>query len=140
MCLNKGARPTVAEFCDRVHQRNLDHLTVWHNVGVDVEHGIWAIAGARQGTYNTMLVSDWDYREVQSFEFLNNYWESTVSRLDPTSLVEHYQQELSTQLDLPMNLLDAKQSQFFKHHYRSNWHNRGVMTREIDVIRQQEGW
>jgi hypothetical protein len=140
MCLNKGARPTVAEFCDRVHQRNLDHLTIWHNVGADVEHGIWAIAGARQGTYNTMLVSDWDYREVQSFEFLTNYWESTVSRLDPTNLIEHYQQELGTQLDLPMNLLDANQSQFFKHHYRSNWHNRGVMTREIDVIRQQEGW
>lgn len=140
MCLNKGARPSVSEFRDRVHQRNLDHLTVWHNVGADVEHGIWAIAGARQGTYNTMLVPDWDYREVQSFEFLTNYWESTVSRLDPQSLVAHYQQELNTQLDLPMNLLDAEQSKFFKHHYKSNWHNRGVMTREIDVIRQQEGW
>jgi hypothetical protein len=28
MCLNKGARPTVAEFQARVHQRNLDHLTI----------------------------------------------------------------------------------------------------------------
>jgi hypothetical protein len=25
-------------------------------------------------------------------------------------------------------------------HYRSNWHNLGVMVREIDVIRRQEGW
>lgn len=25
-------------------------------------------------------------------------------------------------------------------HYRSNWHNQGVMVREIDVIRKQEGW
>jgi hypothetical protein len=31
-------------------------------------------------------------------------------------------------------------SKFFKHHYRSSWHNQGVMTREIDVIRKQEGW
>jgi hypothetical protein len=25
-------------------------------------------------------------------------------------------------------------------HYRSNWHNQGVMVREIDIIRKQEGW
>ena len=37
MCLNRGTRPTVSEFRDRVHQRNLDHLTIWHNVGRDVE-------------------------------------------------------------------------------------------------------
>jgi len=34
----------------------------------------------------------------------------------------------------------AEQSEFFKRHYLSNWHNRGIMTREIDVIREQEGW
>jgi hypothetical protein len=39
-----------------------------------------------------------------------------------------------------MSVMMPEQSQFFKHHYRSNWHNQGVMTREIDVIRQQEGW
>jgi len=32
------------------------------------------------------------------------------------------------------------ESKFFKQHYRSNSHNRGVMTREMDVIRSQEGW
>jgi hypothetical protein len=37
-------------------------------------------------------------------------------------------------------MLEAEQSGFFKHHYRSNFQNRGIMTREIDVIRQQEGW
>jgi hypothetical protein len=48
--------------------------------------------------------------------------------------------ELGTQLDLPMAILEAEQSAFFKHHYLSNWQNRGVMIREIDVIREQEGW
>jgi hypothetical protein len=62
-------RPTLAEFKDRVHSRNLDHLTIWHNVGRDVEHGIWAIAGARMGTYMTML-TNWNYRQVQDFEAL----------------------------------------------------------------------
>jgi len=55
-------------------------------------------------------------------------------------VIDFYQDPLSTQLDLPMAFMPPFQSAFFKDHYRSNWHNRGVMTREIDVIRQQEGW
>jgi len=138
MCLNKGARPTLTDFQHRVHQRNLDHLTVWHNVGRDVEHGIWAIAGSRMGTYMTML-TDWDYRLVQDFAALEDLWQ-TVESGDPELLAGRVAEDLVTQLDLPINRLDEQESKFFKHHYRSNWHNLGVMVREIDVIRQQEGW
>lgn len=138
MCLNKGRRPSLTEFRDRVHQRNLDHLTVWHNVGDDVDYGAWAIVGARMGTYMTML-TDWDYREVQWFDALETLWED-VRGMDPAETIQRYQGPLQTQLDLPMSVLMPDQSQFFKHHYRSNWHNQGVMVREIDVIRRQEGW
>lgn len=138
MCLNKGSRPTVAEFRDRVHHRNLDHLTVWHNVGRDVDHGDWAILGARMGTYLTML-TEWDYREVQSFDALEELWK-TVADFDPNECMQEYSGSLQQQLDLPMISMTDSQSQFFKHHYRSSWHNRGAMVREIDVIRQQEGW
>ena len=138
MCLNKGSRPTVSDFRDRVHQRNLDHLTVWHNVGADVDHGLWAIAGARQGTYMTML-SDWDYREVQWFDALEQIWKD-VGPAEAADVAQQYAGSLAQQLDLPMNDLDANASAFFKHHYRSNWHNQGIMIREIDVIRRQEGW
>jgi hypothetical protein len=139
MCLNRGARPSIAEFRDRVHQRNLDHLTVWHNVGRDVEHGIWAIAGARMGTYMTMITPQWDHRVVQDFDALEQLWD-TVKDSAPEILAGRVAEDLATQLDLPMNTLLAPESAFFKKHYRSNWHNRGVMTRELDVIRQQEGW
>jgi hypothetical protein len=138
MCLDKGRRPTVTEFRDRVHRRNLDHLTIWHNVGLDVEQGAWAIAGARMGTYRTML-TDWDHKEVQSFDALESIWES-VSYTDPAEIIQRYEESLRTQLDLPMAVMMPNQSRFFKHHYRSNWHNQGIMTREIDVIRRQEGW
>ena len=132
MCLDRGRRPTVAEFQDRVHARNLDHLTIWHNVGLDVEYGAWAIAGARMGTYQTML-TDWDYRAVQSFDALESIWQ-TVCSTSPEVLIERYHSPLKLQLDLPVAVLSAEQSQFFKHHYRSNWVNRGVMIREIDSI------
>jgi hypothetical protein len=139
MCLDRGRRPTVSQFRDRVHARNLDHLTIWHNVGADVEHGLWAIAGARQGTYLTML-TDWDYTEVQSFDALELLWQGTVKYASVGDVVSRNQETLSTQLDLPMNTLTADQSRFFKHHYRSNWHNRGIMVTEMDVIRSHEGW
>jgi hypothetical protein len=139
MCLNKGARPTLLEFKQRVHQRNLDHLTIWHNVGRDAEHGIWAIAGSRMGTYMTMITPQWDYREVQNFSALEDLWK-TVADQDPELLAGHVAEALVDQLDLPINMMLEKESAFFKQHYRSNWYNQGVMVREIDVIRQQEGW
>lgn len=138
MCLNKGARPSLAEFRDRVHHRNLDHLTIWHNVGGDVEHGEWAMAGARQGTYMTML-TDWDYREVQWFDALQEIW-NRVAPLAAEDVAEQYAGGLRQQLDLPMISMTADQSEFFKRHYRSNWSNQDVMIREIDIIRRQEGW
>ena len=138
MCLDKGRRPTVSEFRDRVHRRNLDHLTIWHNVGRDVEHGAWAMAGARMGTYRTML-TDWDYREVQNFDALETIWQE-IHWQDPDSISQDCEDALKTQLDLPMCMMLPQQSEFFKHHYRANWSNQGVMVREIDIIRRQEGW
>lgn len=139
MCLNRGARPTITEFRDRVHQRNLDHLTIWHNIGRDVENGIWAIAGARQGTYMTMITPQWDHRMVQNFDELSKLWD-TVKDSNPEILAGRVAEDLATQLDLPMTTTLELESKFFKQHYRSNWHNQGVMIREIDVIRNQEGW
>jgi hypothetical protein len=138
MCLNQGTKPTLPEFKQRVHQRNLDHLTIWHNVGRDVEHGVWAIAGARMGTYMTML-TDWDHRLVQDFSALEDLWK-TVNNSNPELLAGRVAEDLFVQLDLPINMIGEQESKFFKHHYRSNWHNQGAMVREIDVIRSQEGW
>jgi hypothetical protein len=59
---------------------------------------------------------------------------------EPRIIANRIATDLHTQLDLPMLIVESEQSAFFKQHYRSNWHNRGIMTREIDVIRDQEGW
>jgi hypothetical protein len=138
MCLDRGRKPTTTEFADKVHQRNLDHLTIWHNVGTDVDYGEWAIAGARQGTYMTML-TNWDHQQVQDFDALAELWES-VKDGQPRLVSNRLAEELHTQLGLPMAILESEQSAFFKQHYRSNWYNQGIMVREIDVIRKQEGW
>lgn len=138
MCLNRGAKPSTSEFQSCVHSKNLDNLTIWHNVGADVEYGEWAIAGSRMGTYMTML-TNWNYQQVQDFDTLAELWR-TVEHDQPRRLANQLATELNAQLDLPMLILEAEQSQFFKHHYRNNWHNQGIMVREIDVIRSHEGW
>jgi hypothetical protein len=138
MCLNRGTKPSLTEFKQRVHQKNLDNLTIWHNVGRDVDHGVWCIAGSRMGTYMTMLTA-WDHCQVQDFNELEKLW-ITVKDTNPEILAGRLAEDLATQLDLPMLSIQANESAFFKQHYRSNWHNQGVMVREMDMIRQQEGW
>jgi len=130
LCLNRGTRLSPSQFREQAHPRNLDRLSIWHNIGSDVEHGRWAMAGARQGTYMTVL-THWDYREVQSFDALAELWH-TVSKSDPRVLAGQVGIELHSQLGLPVAQFEAEQSAFFKRHYQSNWCNLGVMVREID--------
>lgn len=130
MCLDRGHKPTMNEFKDRAHARNLDNLNIWHTVGRDVENGIWAMAGARQGTCMTML-TDWDHTEVQWFDNLERLWHEVESQ-DPEQMAREHGKELA-RLDMQAVEMDEDASRFFKYHYRSNWRNQGPMVREIDV-------
>jgi hypothetical protein len=138
MSLNRGLRPTVDEFKETVASRNLNNLTIWQNVGMDVENGEWAIMGARMGTHMTML-TDWDVHNVQWFDNYPAMWE-TVKNEDPLALSESYGIELSTKLGLPMCALDSEQSKFFKRHYKADFRNLGPLVTEMEVIRKIEGW
>ncbi len=138
MCLVNGIKPSVDTFKQSVVSRNLDNLTIWHNVGSDVQNGLWAIYGARLGTYMTML-TDWNANEVQWFDNFESLWE------EHKEVVLHDEIEkigmlLENKLGLPMCRLSIEQSKFFKRHYNTNRHNLGPLVKEIDVIRQLEGW
>ena len=134
MCLVGGVKPSVNDFKDNVASRNLNNLTIWHNVGMDVENGEWAIYGARLGTYLTML-TDWDYNAVQDFEELTKLWD-TFEHNEPKQLSD----VLSDKLGLPICTLSSEQSKFFKRHYNTDKHNLGPLVKEMDVIRKLEGW
>ena len=138
MSLNCGMRPTVNEFKETVATRNLNNLTIWQNVGMDVDNGQWAIMGARMGTHMTML-TDWDVHTVQWFDNYIEMWQH-VKDEDPLMLSETYGIELKTKLGLPMCALDKEQSKFFKRHYNADKYNIGPLVTEMDVIRKIEGW
>ena len=134
MCLVGGVKPNIDDFKDNVASRNLNNLTIWHNVGMDVENGEWAIYGARLGTYLTML-TDWDYNTVQDFQELTKLWD-TFEHNEPKQLSD----VLSDKLGLPICTLSSEQSKFFKRHYNTDKHNLGPLVKEMDVIRKLEGW
>lgn len=130
MCLDRGTRPNIEEFEKRVHARNYDYLSVWHNVGADVDNGRWAMLGARQGTYMTMLTK-WDYTQVQDFDKLLDIWKSAAEDApDIKSLLTTYGEPLALKLGLPILNMSSNESKFFKHHYKSNFKNKGIMVRE----------
>jgi hypothetical protein len=138
MVLDKGSRPTIDALKETASTRNLNNLTIWQNVGMDVENGEWAIMGARMGTHMTML-TDWDHTNVQWFDNYLTMWEQ-IKNEDPLVLAETYGVELKTKLGLPMCAFDSEQSKFFKRHYLADKYNLGPLVKEMDVIRKIEGW
>ena len=138
MVLDKGAKPDIETFKETVASRNLNNLTIWHNVGADVENGMWAIYGARLGTYMTMLTG-WDYTNVQWFDNYITLWEEQEHR-DPEREATLLGAALYDKLGLPMCTLGKEQSKFFKRHYNTDKHNLGPLVTEMDVIRRIEGW
>lgn len=138
MVLDRGARPSIDDFRERVAGRNLDNLKVWFNVGADAENGYWAMYGARLGTYMTLL-TDWNYLEVADFDTFVNLWEDCRYNY-PDHEIERLGKELDTKLGLPTCLLSPDQSKFFKHFYNSDKYNMGPLVKEMDVIRRIEGW
>ena len=139
MCLNRGAVPTVEEFKETVATRNLNNLTIWHNVGTDVENGIWAIYGARMGTLYTFFIDSWDYKDVQWFDNYPAMFEK-IKDLDPLDQSEEIGHKLRDRLGLPICTLSPEQSKFFKRHYNADKYNIGPLVTEMDVIRKIEGW
>lgn len=138
MVLQQGAKPSIEDFKQQVAKRNLNNLTIWHNVGNDVENGNWAIYGSRLGTYMTLL-TDWDHTRVQWFDNYLELWEEYKDK-DPDRELTTLGVSLSDKLGLPMCHLNSAQSLFFKRHYLADKYNRGPLVKEMDVIREIENW
>ena len=127
MALDRGAKLSLEEFNQRVVSRNYDNLCIWQTVGADTENGFWAIYGARLGTYMIML-EGWNHKNVQDFDTLAKLWESFNQ--DGPEQCRSVGDSLRTRLGLPIVDMDAAESKFFKHHYKSQFKNQGPMVRE----------
>mgnify|MGYP000023512981 FL=1 len=123
MSLDQGVKPASVDKFVNGHWKNLHRLWVWLMVGADVENGIWAIYGAREGLYKTMC-SDWDYVNVRDFEYLNSMWNGTYSKITEEMLpyeIMGLGETLKHELGIPIatDPLDEDQSKFFKTVYQN---------------------
>lgn len=138
MCLDRGSKPSVDDFKVTVASRNLNNLKIWHNIGIDVENGIWAIYGARLGTY-VVLLTDWDHTKVQWFDNYIDLWKEHGNK-NPENEIIWLGKILSEKLGLPSCTFDPEQSKFFKHQYTADKFNIGPLVTEMEVIRRIEKW
>jgi len=122
MTLDQGIGVTKEQLL-KSHWKNLHRLYIWTMIGADVDNGLWAIYGAREGLYKTMC-TDWNFINVRDFKYLNNYWneiEPKVSMAGLQDSIEEYGNKLKHELDIPIAAkpLDAEQSNFFKTVYQN---------------------
>jgi len=121
MTLNEGVKVDHENFLKQVHKKNMDRLRIWQTVGLDVDNGIWAMYGARLGTYLTNC-TDWDYVNVRDFEYVNKMWHDTYSKMDEEDLLyetEILGKKLGDELgmSIPLEVYNEEQSKFFKSMY-----------------------
>jgi len=121
LATDRGVRIEKEEFKNN-HWRCLHWLYIWSMVGADVENGLWAIYGAREGLYKTMC-TDWDYVQVRDFKYLNSLWEEVEPKVSMEGLqdsIEDLGNKILAELDIPIAAkpLDAQQSKFFKAVYQ----------------------
>ncbi len=122
MALDRGMRVSVEDF-HKNHWKNLHRLYIWLMVGADVENGMWAIYGAREGLWRTMC-TDWDFVNVRDFEYLNNFYDTEIALITEEELPERVEDMgalLINELNIPIaeTPFDAGGSRFFKTVYQN---------------------
>lgn len=122
MALDRGVKPTKEDFLNG-HWKNLHRLWIWLMAGADVENGLWAIYGAREGLYKTMC-TDWDFVNVRDFEYLNELWKNRYSQVTEEMLpfeISGLGITLMHELEIPIaeHPLNSEQSNFFKTVYQN---------------------
>ena len=118
MCLDRGDKYNIETLQEQAVARNLDHLVVWMNVGADVDNGIWAMLGARQGCEMTMC-SEWDWVQVRDFKYLKSFWEENLQKHQDDKDFAHQKckdlgEKIKYKLQLTIIDMPSEQSKFFK--------------------------
>ena len=115
MSLDRGTKKPPSEFLSSIHKQNLHCLLTWMGIGADVKNGLWAMYGACEGCYKTM-VEEWDYVNVRDFAYLDKYWQDKkTSSNELENKIDEYHRELNFTLGISAARLEDSQSKFFKY-------------------------
>jgi len=111
MTLHDGVRVPPLEIKERVWWHNIHRLRMWSTVGTHEENGIYAVLGARMGTWMTNC-TDWNYVDVRDFELLKTIYEEKVNHTFVEQDAQDYGTKINQQLGLDWPWLDARHSKY----------------------------
>jgi hypothetical protein len=116
MTLLDGVKVQPREIQERIWWHNIHRLRMWSTVGAHEENGLFAVMGARLGTWMTNC-TDWNYIDVRDFEILRNIYNENVKcyETDHTGLIEATKdlgEKIKVQLGLHWPYLDSTQSKY----------------------------
>jgi hypothetical protein len=121
MTLKDGVKVPPQEITQHIWWHNIHRLRMWSTVGAHKENGLYAIHGARLGTWMTNC-TEWDYVQVRDFEVLKNIYKENVVHdcleKDITDLGNRIKQGLG--LDWPN--FDKTESQYVHDLYNETLH------------------
>lgn len=111
MTLLDGVRVPPQEITQRIWWHNIHRLRMWSTVGAHEETGLYAVYGARLGTWMTNC-TNWNYVDVRDFEVLKNIYNENVLHGSLEADIKELGNKLKTHLGLDYPYLDAVQSKY----------------------------
>ncbi len=111
MTLLDGVKVPPQELIQRIWWHNVHRLRMWSTIGAHEENGMYAVLGARMGTWMTNC-TDWNYIDVRDFEILRDIYNEKVNHSD----IENQSKELATKIKYQLGLdwpwFDEQQSKY----------------------------
>ena len=117
MTLLDGVKVPPQEISERIWWHNLHRLRMWSTVGAHEENGLYAVYGARLGTWLANC-TQWNYVEVRDFEILTGIWNQygqPFEEVGGTGLVEEIKslgEKIKLELGFDYPYLDNQQSKY----------------------------
>jgi hypothetical protein len=117
MTLKDGVKVPPQEIKEHIWWHNIHRLRMWSTVGMHEENGLYAVYGARLGTWMANC-TDWDYVQVRDFEILKDIWNEygqPFTTFNGTGLGEEVKslgEKIKTGLGLDWPFLDSRQSKY----------------------------
>jgi hypothetical protein len=116
MTLVDGVKIPSQEIKERVWWHNIHRLRMWSTVGAHKDNGLFAVLGARQGTFMSNC-TDWDYVQVRDFEELRRIYNETIIEIEADTfkinqMIQDLGYLLNTQLGFDWPNFNAQQSKY----------------------------
>jgi hypothetical protein len=111
MTLKDGVKVPPQEIKEHIWWHNIHRLRMWSTVGMHEENGVYAIYGARLGTWMANC-TNWNYIDVRDFEILRNVYEQNVDHKNIKTDIKNLGEMIKFQLGLDWPFFDDVESKY----------------------------